>query len=1091
MAVTVNSAQRSEDLLGALINWLRDVPDDPFETELVIVPNVGVREWLRSELASHLGSTRSGGDGIVANVDFVFTDWLNGEAIGPDGGLDPRWGLDRLPWSVLSVLHRTPHLLPGSVRPDQLLTRARHVADLFDRYMAHRPEMMRAWLATDGSGDHDGTEETCALSDEHRWQATLFRAVRAEINSPSRAELLVDLPDRMADRAEDGTLPERVALFGLGTITPTQADVIAALGRHRDVLVLTQIPSRSSTTRHPLSRAWGGSAKPTVELLASLGEVERLDRAPETSPSLLSRIQSAVELDLERPSGPMPDTSIGDGSLQVHACHGATRQVEALRDALLHLIAADPTLTARDVLVVCPDLVRFAPMIRPVLAEVLDRAGVPAALADRSLARLSPVAAAIDALFRFSAGRSNVDDLLALLGEPAIASASGLEGHLDVLDRWFDQLNVRWGLDDLHRTRWGYPAGLDQGTWSASVDRLLAGILVPAPDPLQMVGGLVPHDDVADIEAAGLLARFVDRLRWFTATCAVPRTLTDWCDVVSELADGLIAVEETDEWHLRDLRRLLDDLRQDGPIVGGVQIGARDMGGLLTSRLGTLASTTRLRTGSVTVASPPPLRGVPARVVAIVGFDDQAVRAPVDDGDDILALRPRPGERDRLLDHRRGLLDLVLAARDHLIITCDDREVTTGQKVPLTGHLLRLVDAARGEAEATGSGDRPLVVHHSRHLADEVNLRPDAPEAARLVDGRPWTHDPNAARTLVAMQGGDETPTSSASWSMPAQVGDHVDLSDLTDGLSDPGRSLLRDRLGVSLPHGAEESTNEVDLWPDGLALWRLGDDLLLRRLRGRSTGAWRDHQRLLGELPPGALGEAVLDEVEVEVDLIVDRAGLVLPVPTESRTIEAVVGGTVVRTEVPDGSDQLPYLRFVRWHPSLQLAPWLHLATATLAEPDVDWTAVVASRGPGKGKGKGKGKDPMVTHLRLISDGGDRRTAATLILENALDLDRRARSDAIPFFRRYSWSLLSGQATTVKADLARDVSDRWTNWIHGDLTVTDLESDADPDHPTDDGLPPGAFRAERYARLLHDTWTATVEEVTPTTGHDPEAADR
>ena len=78
--------------------------------------------------------------------------------------------------------------------------------------------------------------------------------------------------------------------------------------------------------------------------------------------------------------------------------------------------------------------------------------------------------------------------------------------------------------------------------------------------------------------------------------------------------------------------------------------------------------------------------------------------------------------------------------------------------------------------------------------------------------------------------------------------------------------------------------------------------------------------------------------EVEVEVDLIVDRAGLVLPVPTESRTIEAVVGGTVVRTEVPDGSDQLPYLRFVRWHPSLQLAPWLHLATATLAEPDVDW---------------------------------------------------------------------------------------------------------------------------------------------------------
>ena len=45
-----------------------------------------------------------------------------------------------------------------------------------------------------------------------------------------------------------------------------------------------------------------------------------------------------------------------DTSVQVHACHGATRQVEVLREVLVGLMADDPTLEPRDVLVMCPDL---------------------------------------------------------------------------------------------------------------------------------------------------------------------------------------------------------------------------------------------------------------------------------------------------------------------------------------------------------------------------------------------------------------------------------------------------------------------------------------------------------------------------------------------------------------------------------------------------------------------------------------------------------------------------------------------------------------------------------------------------------------
>jgi exodeoxyribonuclease V gamma subunit len=53
----------------------------------------------------------------------------------------------------------------------------------------------------------------------------------------------------------------------------------------------------------------------------------------------------------------------GDRSVEIHACHGRARQVEVLRDAILHLLRDDPTLEPRDVIVMCPDIETFAPLI--------------------------------------------------------------------------------------------------------------------------------------------------------------------------------------------------------------------------------------------------------------------------------------------------------------------------------------------------------------------------------------------------------------------------------------------------------------------------------------------------------------------------------------------------------------------------------------------------------------------------------------------------------------------------------------------------------------------------------------------------------
>src|SRR6202034_126894 len=56
----------------------------------------------------------------------------------------------------------------------------RHMADLFDRYSVHRPEMLRQWAAG----------ETGGLASDGSWQARLWGGLRERIGTPSPAERL-------------------------------------------------------------------------------------------------------------------------------------------------------------------------------------------------------------------------------------------------------------------------------------------------------------------------------------------------------------------------------------------------------------------------------------------------------------------------------------------------------------------------------------------------------------------------------------------------------------------------------------------------------------------------------------------------------------------------------------------------------------------------------------------------------------------------------------------------------------------------------------------------------------------------------------
>ncbi len=207
---------------------------------------------------------------------------------------------------------------------------------------------------------------------------SLWRRLRTRIGQPSPAERLVDACRRLRDEPELLAHPPRLSLFGLTRLPASYLDVLEAIGAGRDVHLFLLHPSpalwerlepvvgprsrhllrsedpTAGAARHPLLQSWGRDAREMQLVLGSAvphGEGYTETARPE-APTLLQQLQDDIRAD-RLPAGsaggdvdrrPLLDSD--DDSIRVHSCHGRGRQVEVLRDAILHLLEDDPTLGA-------------------------------------------------------------------------------------------------------------------------------------------------------------------------------------------------------------------------------------------------------------------------------------------------------------------------------------------------------------------------------------------------------------------------------------------------------------------------------------------------------------------------------------------------------------------------------------------------------------------------------------------------------------------------------------------------------------------------------------------------------------------------
>ncbi len=1094
----VHRSSQAQLLVGALGDVLADIPDDPFTPEVVAVPTRGIERWIAQELSRQLG--------IAANIRFPTVHTLIEEALAAADGLqaeDDPWTRANLRWHVARAIDdcrgepwmaTVDRFIASGGEHSRRMEAAIRIAGLFHRYAEDRPEMLRAWAGGTEAGSYGS-----ALAEAHLWQPRLWHRVRQSTGIGSPAERLPDAATRIASGGVDLDLPDRVNIYGLTRIPQGHLATLQALAQTRDLhaFVLHPSPTRWKATLteildedtlpprraldpdrgHPLVSSWGRDA---VELQAVLhhhgiGPTTDHESEADGAPTALGRLQTAIRADRIEPRVPIADD---DRSLQIHACHGPARQVEALRDALLHAMTDDPTIQPRDIVVMCPDVETYAPLVEAVFGSPDGDSELPdlrVRVADRAPRSMNPLLAVATAMLDLATGRAGAGEILdfAALG-PVLRALDISEAELDEISEMVSEANISWGLDARHRAEgWGLP-DMDDHTWRFGLDRLLSGVFLP-DTRTDLVGSSLPVPGIEGSTLGGLgrLAELVSRIDVITRSLAEPRSAGRWRIDLLESIEMVAAPEWGSEWQWEHLIQRL----QDALATSDQAPVALDEVRTVLSDLGSgRAGRSDHRTGQLTVCTLAPMRSVPHRVIALLGMDDEVFPRGVGrNGDDLLQEHPAMGDHDPCSGDRQLLLDAVMAAQEHLIITYSGHDQRTNAERPPAvpiAELLDVIDRSFTCDDDEAARER-VVCHHPLQGFDPRNFS--------AADARPWGFDPlQLAGAETLLNGADESSAvfidEPLSWERPDEVG----VTELARFVEEPVKGFVTRRLGFSLREVEARGEDLVPVHLGGLQAWAVGDRMLRGRMAGDEPADQHIAERRRGSLPPGALADSVLDDIESRVAALhatADGANIV-GVGTTVRVDCAVADGTrLVGNIVGLHGSRLGVVQYSRLKAKHRIGAFVRVAALTRLDPDTAWDAVVVGR-------EGEGDVACVRIGPLGADPETRRRAADEALSMLIDLWDRGMREPLPIYPETTgaFAMARGDKSEWKKaraawvtswQIPREDQDLYHRLVLGGVApITALWADSARPDERGDGWPDARSRFEAYALRL---WTPVI----------------
>ena len=957
--IAVIHSNKLEELRDVVEYWLRQHPLAPLENEVFLVQSNGMGQWLKQSLAQNSALGIAAAIDVFVPSLFIWNVYraVLGQQIPKEQLLAKSpltWRLYRLLPALITQpgFETLATFLAEDNNSRKRYQLSEQLADLFDQYQVYRSD----WL-TDWAAGHDSLRnahgEMQTMPEPQRWQAALWRVVLADLGKAytpfaSRASVHTLFMARIdeLDRRPAG-IPRRIILFGLSSLPQQSLEVLAKLGKFCQIVLFVHNPcqhywadiiedkellkakrrrqayksgmtaSLTAEELHlhaqPLLAAWGKQGRDYIRLLDQFDETQSYanwhwpdskidlfkDYGETGQRSLLQQLQQSI-LDLE-PIPPNPAVlSEADKSLVFHIAHSPQREVEILHDQLLARFNAaeqsDKPLYPRDVIVMVPDINKYAPHIRAVFGHVKpgDSRYIPYSLADQQQRGQNPLLVAVEELLNLPDSRFTVSEFLGLLEVPALRQRFDIdEAAIPKLHQWVEEAGIRWGLNAVQRAQTvAMPKNLEANTWHSGLRRMLLGYAVGAGAAFNAIE---PYDEIGGLDAQwiGGLSYLLETLEKYAILLRQDQNPAAWQHRLLAFLDDFFVVSS--ERERKTLETLTRSLTSWGQICEQAGLTSTDTLPLCVVREAWLAAVDepnlhqRFLSGRVNFCTLMPMRAIPFRLICLLGMNDgDYPRSQQAHSFDLMSQRGqyRPGDRSRRQDDQYLFLEALLSARHQLYISWVGRNIRDNSKRPpsvLISQLRDTLDQGWRLSDNFLSLLAEITVEHP--------LQPFSQQyVARNRDPRLFTY----AR---------EWFDKSDSVNLPSQVTAIADEKNLTLTLDSLARFLkapVKTFCNYTLKFGFDEETvTSEDNEPFGfnpLESYVLGKDLLdaLKSETPDDTDTFFEQQRTAmarkGKLPFGGFAHAAYADIANPVNQVWQHYQLLLPLwPTEidARVIE------------------------------------------------------------------------------------------------------------------------------------------------------------------------------------------------------------
>ncbi len=752
--IAIIHGNKLESLVNVVEYWMQTHPLLPLESETFLIYNNGVGQWLKQYLAQNNALGIASGLEVKLPSMFVWEIYrtILGQQIPKEQPLAKHpltWRLYRLlPWLIKKT--EFENLARFLIDDEKELKRhqlAEKLAELFDQYQMYRADWLLDW---EQGKDiiRDGHNKENPLPQEQIWQAQLWREIlqdmsESEKQNASRSSVHdLFLKEIETLKTPPANLPKRIIVFGIPTLAQQHIEVLAKISQFCQVVLFVTNPcqyywadiiedkdllkaqNRRQENRrgvpdsisdedlhlyaNQLLAAWGKQGRDYIRLLDQFDERNTYQNwnwannkidffenyAENENACLLHKLQQTI-LDLEAVPTEKILLNRADNSIAFHLAHSPQREIEILHDQLLARFNentdANTRLKPRDVLVMVPDINKYAPHIHAVFGQIQpnDKRYIPYSVTDQQERAHNSLVVATEFLMGLPNSRFTVSQIRWLLEIPAIRTRLNIEESIvNVLCQWIEGAQIRWGLDAQHRQRLGMSEGLDANTWKFGLNRMLLGYAVGNGEAF---AGIEPYEEIGGLDAQwlGHLCFLIDLLESYATKLNQDYDYKTWLILLNELlTDFFKPNDEKERKTLESLQLALKKWELHCKQANLTETDLLSRNVVCDSWLSGVDEASFQKiflSGKVNFCTLMPMRSIPFSVICVLGMNDGEYprQKPLQSFDLMsLAGQYRPGDRSRRQDDQYVFLEALLSARKQFYVSWIGKNVRDNSKIP-------------------------------------------------------------------------------------------------------------------------------------------------------------------------------------------------------------------------------------------------------------------------------------------------------------------------------------------------------------------------------------------------------------------------